>query len=173
MRYVDFVLDLRFPTALQMLQSLVLAERSGQDRYVSSAEFAEGLRANPTLVRKLLTTLVQDGLLSSQLGRNGGVRLARPADEITLRQIYEAATAGKSLWSARSDLPHRCVVSTHFATFFQQLVAQTDRAVLDSLERTTLAESYDALVAMDRQLACHAPQTISDIPTIALQGRTQ
>jgi Rrf2 family transcriptional regulator, repressor of oqxAB len=161
------MLDLRFPTALQMMQSLVLAERIGQDRHVSSAELAEGLRANPTLVRKLLTTLVQDGLLCSQLGRNGGVRLARPADEITLRQIYEAATAGKSLWSARSDLPHRCVVSTHFEAFFQQLVAQADRAVLDTLERTTLAQSYDALLAMDRHPACLARHTVSDIPSIA------
>ena len=166
------MLDLRFPTALQMMQSLVLAERNGRDRHVSSAEFAQGLRANPTLVRKLLTTLVQDGLLSSQLGRNGGVKLARPAEQITLRQIYEAATAGKSLWSTRADLPHRCVVSTHFEAFFEQLVARADQAVLDTLERTTLAESYDALVAMDQRRGCDAGRQISATPSIALSGET-
>jgi Rrf2 family transcriptional regulator, repressor of oqxAB len=143
------MIDLRFPTALQMMQSLVLAERQGMT-YVSSAQFAEGLRANPTLVRKLLTTLVQDNLLVSQMGRNGGVRLSRPAERITLREIYEAAVAGKKLWTTRTDLPHRCVVSTNFEHYFSNLVGAADRAVLEILGSQTLAQSFAALEEIDR-----------------------
>ena len=142
------MLDRRFPTALQMMQSLVLAERRGTP-VVSSAQLSDYLAANPTLVRKLQTTLVQKGLLTSQLGRRGGVRLARSAETITLRQIFEAAVSERPLWTARPNIPHRCVVSTNFPRYFSDLVRLADGAVLDALESQTLAESFTELMALE------------------------
>ena len=133
------------------MQNLVLAQHKSVP-FVSSTRFAEGLRANPTLVRKLLTTLVQRGLLESQLGRNGGVRLARPPERITLRDIYEAATAGsKKMWAARLDLPQRCIVSTFFEPFFQDLSEEVDAAILSVLNKRTLADSFNTLADLERK----------------------
>ena len=147
-RYMKKMIDRRFPTALQIMQSLVLAETKSMD-FISSAAFADGLKANPTLVRKLLTTLVRHGLLESQMGRNGGVRLARPADRIALSDIYVASIEGKKLWKARPDLPQMCVVSMNFEQWFGALVDAADRAVLDMLGSRTLADSFDELVAIE------------------------
>lgn len=144
------MLDRRFPTALQMMQSLVLAERRGRP-VVSSAQFSEYLAANPTLVRRLQTTLVQKGLLISQLGRHGGVRLSRPAEAITLREIFEAAVSGKPLWEARPNIPHSCVVSTNFPRYFEELVRSADAAVMSALEGQTLAESFTALTTLEAE----------------------
>ena len=100
----------RFPTALQIMLSLALADRTSQ---LSSAELAKSLGANPSFVRKLLVPLVQSKLLRSQMGKTGGVRLARPAAEITLRDIYGAVVADTKIWAPRTGIPHRCLVSSN------------------------------------------------------------
>ncbi len=42
------------------------------------------------LLARILAALSRAGLVESELGRNGGSRLARPAGEITLREAVEA-----------------------------------------------------------------------------------
>lgn len=142
------MIDRRFPTALHVMASLVFMERDGRP-WVSSAQFADYLRVNPTLMRRLLTQLVQHGLLESQMGRNGGVRLARSAETITLRDIYQAAVADKKLWTPRTDIPRRCAVSRNFEDYFEQLETDADAALTRMLAERTLAEVYADLVRMD------------------------
>lgn len=144
------MIDRRFPTALQMMQSLALAEANGRP-WVTSAEFALGLGANPTLVRRLLRTLVQSTLLVSQVGRNGGVRLARRASQVSLGEIYAAAVSGKPLWEPRPDLPHHCVISSNFPRYFAELVDEADQTLLQLLCGRTLQQSVEQLLALDRE----------------------
>ena len=162
------MIDRRFPTALQIMHSLVLAERSGI-AVVSSSQFAEGLRANPALVRRLLGTLIQRGLLISHMGRNGGVRLACPAEEICLDKIYEASIDGKALWEGRKNLPHACIVSTNFEQYFRDLTASADKAVLHMLGEQTLADSFAALERIDgdRKLTTEETKPLQAVPDVA------
>lgn len=156
-----FMIDRRFPTALQIMQNLLLANRMGMAR-VSSAQFAEWLGANPTLVRKLLFDLAECGLIESQMGRYGGARLARPADEITLSEIYEAAVAEKKLWEARPDIPHNCIVSTNFERYFDTLVHDVDNSLRQFLSRQTLAASLDELLKIHNSRTKKARKKNSD-----------
>lgn len=80
------MLDYRFPTALQMVLSVAMAEQMGERS--TSAILAYGLEANPSFIRKLMVPLTRDGIIVSTLGRNGSIHLGRPADKITLRDIY-------------------------------------------------------------------------------------
>lgn len=155
------MIDRRFPTALQMMQSLAMAEANGRP-WVSSAEFAQGLGANPTLVRRLVTTLVQSGLLVSQVGRNGGVRLSRGASRITLGDIYAAAVSGKQLWEARPDLPHHCVISSNFPHYFAELVNEADQTLLHMLSKQTLEHSVERLLALGREPSPRPSRDISE-----------
>lgn len=169
--YCRWMIDRRFPTALQIMQSLVLMER--QDRpWVSSAEFATYFRVNPTLMRRLLTTLVQHGLLQSQMGRNGGVRLARKPEAITLRDIYYAAVADKKLWTPRTNIPRRCTVSRNFGTYFESLEEDADLALANLLASRTLAESYAELECLEtaNESSGRVRMHVSDLdgPRIAL-----
>ena len=152
------MIDHRFPTALQVMQSLLLMEREGTP-WVSSASFAAFFRVNPTLMRRLLTTLVQHGLLESQMGRNGGVRLARAPEAITLRDIYQAAVADKKLWAARTDFPHRCTVSRNFEQYFENLKAAADLALTEMLAGMTLADSFVELKRMDALRSTTTPKS--------------
>jgi len=70
----------RLSTAIHILTALA----HGVGRLTSSDELAMGLRANPALVRRILSRLVKHGLVESHPGKGGGSRLARPASKIGL-----------------------------------------------------------------------------------------
>jgi Rrf2 family transcriptional repressor of oqxAB len=133
------VIDVRFPTALQIMLSLALAEQNNISQ-LSSAELAKSLGANPSFVRKLLVPLVQRKLLLSQMGKSGGVRLARSAAEITLRDIYGAVVADTKIWAPRNGIPHRCLVSSNVQGYFEELIDDAQDAILSMLGQRTLLE---------------------------------
>ena len=142
------MIDVRFPTALQMMLSLALAQAEGTER-LSSAELAEGVDSNPTFVRRLLVPLIQAGLVRSTMGRDGGVSLGVDAAAITLGEIYKATLGDKRLWTGRSDIPHRCVVTRNVERFFGNLTDEVDESVLHSLSRRTLADALLELRTLD------------------------
>lgn len=97
------MLDFRFPTALQMVLSVAVAEKQGMRS--TSAILAAALEANPSFIRKLMVPLTKDGIIVSTLGRNGSIHLGRPAEEITLRDIYLAVIDDKRIWASRPEVP--------------------------------------------------------------------
>jgi Rrf2 family transcriptional regulator, repressor of oqxAB len=142
------MIDVRFPTALQMMLSLALAQAEGVER-LSSAQLAEGVGSNPTFVRRLLVPLIQAGLVRSTMGRDGGVSLSVDAAKITLGEIYKATMGDKGLWTGRSDIPHRCLVSCNVERFFGNLADQVDESVVRLLGRQTLADALLELRSLD------------------------
>lgn len=133
------MIDVRFPTALQIMLSLALAEQQSVP-HLSSSQLAESLGANPSFVRKLLVPLVHSKLLRSQMGKAGGVHLARPAAEITLRDIYRAVVAHTKIWAPRTGIPHRCLVSSNVQGYFEELIDYAQEAILSMLGQRTLLE---------------------------------
>jgi Rrf2 family transcriptional repressor of oqxAB len=141
------MIDVRFPTALQLMLALALAHAEGVAQ-LSSVELAGGLDANPSLVRKLLVHLANAGLVHATHGRDGGIRLDRSTHSITLREIYSAVLGEKSLWAPRA-VPHRCLVSSNVERYFVALAAKADKAVLKTLQQNTLADSLAELRKLD------------------------
>ncbi len=146
------MIDVRFPTALQMMLSLALAEAEGVER-LSSSRLAEGVNSNPTFVRRLLAPLVQAGLVRSVMGRDGGASLGVDAGAITLGEIYRAVLGNKTLWTGRNDIPHQCLVSSNVERFFGNLAAEVNESVLQALEKRTLADALLELRSLDAERA--------------------
>jgi Rrf2 family protein len=69
------------------VQSLVLLAAHG-DEPCSSAAMADDLDAHAVFLRRVLATLVRADLVAAREGRDGGYRLARPADQITLADVF-------------------------------------------------------------------------------------
>ena len=136
---VSLLIDVRFPTALQIMLSLALADRNSIC-YLSSAELAKSLGANPSFVRKLLVPLVQSKLLRSQMGKAGGVRIARPAADINLRDIYCAVVADTKIWAPRTGIPKRCLVSSNVQGYFEELIDDAQDAIHSMLGQRTLLQ---------------------------------
>ncbi|MFJ2675728.1 RrF2 family transcriptional regulator [Streptomyces sp. NPDC087525] len=151
------MLDVRFSSALKAMLLLGHAEEEGSP-VLSSTQLARSLDTNPSLVRKLMVPLVQDALVASIRGRSGGVRLGRPADRITLGEIYRSSVGDKPLWAPRPEGPRECLVTHHSAEYFARLTDETEAAVLGALAGRTLADSLDELRAIDRADGTPAPE---------------
>ncbi len=67
------------------------------DQAAFSRDIAERQDIPPSFLAKILTRLAAQGIVQTQRGVNGGVRLARPAREITLLQVVEAIDGPLSL----------------------------------------------------------------------------
>lgn len=143
------MLDIRFCRALQVMMRLAIAAEEGAE-VRSSTKFAEELGTNPSLVRKLLVPLHAEGLVICTKGRGGGARLGRPAEEITLAEIYRCAVGDKPLWAAPGG-EHACSVAARTGEYFATLTAEAEQAVLSSLGDRTLADSVRAIREPDAE----------------------
>ncbi|MBA1581886.1 RrF2 family transcriptional regulator [Klebsiella pneumoniae] len=161
------MLDYRFPTALQMVLSVAMAEQMGERS--TSAILAYGLEANPSFIRKLMVPLSRDGIIVStlgrngsiHLGRNGSIHLGRPADKITLRDIYLSVIEDKKLWASRPDVPARCVVSANACWYFKSVADEAEQASLNVLARHTVASALEAVKNADTSGCDPVPEMIA------------
>lgn len=160
------VLDIRFSSALKAMLVLAVAaeEESPYPSTLSSAQLADLLGTNPSLVRKLLVPLVRNGLVESAKGRAGGARLAKPASEITLAEIYRCSVGDKPLWACRPDGSPTCEVTANAAEYFTRLSAATERAALDVLEGRTLADSVAEVREINEEPEHHCAP-VADVTT--------
>ena len=114
------MIDLRFPTALQIMLFLAVAD-SSPVRGMTSAQLAKGMGVQSSFIRRFLAPLSASGLILATQGKAGGVRLARPSEQIGLQEIYRAIIGDKKIWQARSGGPQSCLVSSHTKPFFEHL----------------------------------------------------
>ncbi|PRW65379.1 RrF2 family transcriptional regulator [Actinopolyspora mortivallis] len=144
------MLDIRFSSSLTAMLILAVAEEEGNPT-LSSAQLAERMDTNASLVRKLLIPLTRAELVVCTKGRAGGARLARPAEEITLAEIYRCSAGDKPLWNCRSGDEHDCRIAANTQAYFAELTAEAERAVLDALGDRTLADGVRELRRFDRE----------------------
>ena len=74
---------------------------------VSIREISEARDLPVSFIRRLVARLVQAGILFTSRGSGGGVRLARPASEISLLDVVNAMDGGVSL-NACVEHPDAC-----------------------------------------------------------------
>jgi Rrf2 family protein len=119
-------------TAIRALLVLGLEGAAGP---TPPRRLAERLDCSPSYLAKILGMLVKARLLRSFRGARGGVRLARPAEEITLLAVVEACQGMLTADYCRPvDLPGYPVCAFH------QAMADVHRATVAALTRCTLAD---------------------------------
>jgi Rrf2 family protein len=127
----------RFAVAVHIL---TLIARSGGEP-VSSEYIAASVNTNPSLVRRLLSQMTRAGLTTSQMGTGGGALLARPADRITLRDVYRAVDEGEIFGLHREQPSPRCPVGRNIQGMLETRFDAAKRALEAELDRTTIADS--------------------------------
>ena len=68
------------------IQALIVLAQA--DNACSSAAIAQDLDTHAVFLRRLLAQLVRAKIVEAREGRDGGYRLARPAGQITLAEVY-------------------------------------------------------------------------------------
>lgn len=106
----------------------------------TTAMLAESVNAEPTFVRKSVSKLVKAGLVITTRGKNGACALARPPEEITLRDIYLASEAPTAIAVHAYPTKKTCVVSSNFKDCMAAIQCEVQHTMEQALEKITLAQ---------------------------------
>lgn len=121
------------------IQALIFLDHSDGEICPSGA-IADQLRSHAVFLRRVLATLVRAGIVEAREGRVGGYRLARPAERITLADVYRAIKSAAADDLVSSELPRGPILSAGTALALSGVLAETEASVLDVLMQHTIAE---------------------------------
>jgi Rrf2 family protein len=129
------------------------------DRQPSSRDLAELQGISPSFLAKIFPKLEKAGLVAANEGVQGGYRLARDADDITLLQIVDAIEGEKPLFDCQ-QIRGRCAVfgdsaprwATDGTCAIHAVMLRAEKAM-----RQTLAESTLGSVAATFRAKSPAP----------------
>jgi Rrf2 family protein len=118
------------------------------DRVVTRSEIQKKQDVPLPFLSKILRGLVEAGLLASVPGARGGFRLGRPAEAISVREVYECVEGGLSLID--------CVEQRESFCRFASVCTQRDvwrgaqQVLVDYLDRVSIGEIADRQGLVER-----------------------
>ena len=128
-------MDTRFASAIHIL---VLVS-SPQGRGLNAERIARSVGTHPVRVRHILAALARAGLSTTLRGRTGGTVLARPADAISLGDVYHAIYDDPELLPLHRDPDPRCPVGGAIALALLAPFAMAEATMVDALRETSIA----------------------------------
>lgn len=123
-----------FGLAVQAL--IVLSKNNHQT--CPSAEIAGYLQLEATLLRRVLAVLAREGFLETREGRDGGYRLKKAPESITLAEVYDA-------FQASSPLCFGTKVCVEMKAAFSDITAEMEQTMHQVLSRYTIADLVERL----------------------------
>ena len=129
-------MDTKFSSAIHSLIMISEAETP-----VNSEQIANSVGTNPSYVRKLTTRLSKAGLIEGRKGVSG-FRLIKPADKITLLDIYKAVmeTNYLHLFDIHQNPNDECVVGHNIEPVLSGMFIDMEKQIEAKLEGMTLAD---------------------------------
>ena len=126
----------RFATAIHIMTLLAKVPQE----WLTSDWIAGSINVNPVIVRKELGELRKAGLITSRLGKDGGTKLSKSAEEIKISEIYEAVKNNEVLGKKNQKPNPACPVGKEINNHLSMLFEQTDLLVKDFLGNKSLQE---------------------------------
>jgi len=127
-----------------------LANEETSERACTVSEIAERERIPRQFLEKIVQQLIQRGLVRSRRGPHGGYVLARPAEQVTFRDVIEAVEGPISL---------NVCVGEHADCFLlgacgmNRIWREGQRRVMDLFQSTTIADVRHAPVGQAAPIA--------------------
>ena len=135
----------RFAVAVHILALL----ESGRGEPLTSEYMARSVNTNPAVVRRILSLLARAGLTHARMGAGGGTLLARPAEGITLRDVYRAVECGE-LFALHNEKPNpKCFVGRNIQAVLERATGAAQSALEEQLGERTVADVMAEVRAED------------------------
>jgi Rrf2 family protein len=132
----------RFVIGIHVLAILARCQDRGP---VCSTFIARSVNTNPVVIRRLMASLEQHGMVRSIAGRSGGFVLSQPASQITLQEVF-SALEGDELFRRRIKEPCcDCPVGASIAKVIARPLKAAEDAMRSALARTTLKDVVAAI----------------------------
>lgn len=140
------MIDQRFSTAVHIMTVLAFQECENGRLYTSDL-VAKSLRTNATVVRRLVSRLVEAGLVKSYKGKSGGIELGKCPNEISLRCIYEAVAERNLISKPDRKALKACAVSCSMATLMGEVIEGVEtnsKKYLEGISLKSLSKRVEA-----------------------------
>jgi Rrf2 family protein len=128
----------RFGFGVQAL--IVLASQS---ELLTSNEIAEQIHCEPTALRKILSQLVEGGIIEVKQGRSGGYQLAKRPEQVTLREVYQTVHEEEPPWDRMLDTTGKHHFGKKVNESFQKIMGDISEQVYFVLGNYTIADLLD------------------------------
>lgn len=114
------------------------------DYKVTSGFLAKSTGVNPVIIRGVLSQLKEAGIVNVRQGASG-IALAKPLDEISFYDIYEAVDSVKDegLFRFHENPSEECPVGRNIHAAADSRLMQVQRAMEDEMKRIRVSDVAD------------------------------
>lgn len=128
----------RFTIAIHIFSCIDTFEKEAK---ITSEFLAGSVNVNPVIIRKLLSQLKAAGLINVQRGC-GGASIAKPPEEITFLDIYNAVECidKGELFHFHENSNQECPVGRNIHRILDDKLQQVQKAMENELKKITLAD---------------------------------
>ncbi|MEU6089041.1 Rrf2 family transcriptional regulator [Streptomyces sp. NPDC047085] len=138
----------RMTVAIHALTWMALTCPRRPGGIVTSDRIAASVNTNPVVIRRILGSLREAGLVVSVRGQGAGVKLGRPPESITLNDVYEAVEP-EPLIALHSTLPSQeCPVGLGLPPVLQGVYGRAEEAMKEELATITIADVLKKTIAV-------------------------
>jgi Rrf2 family protein len=135
----------RVTIAAHALAWLELARRRGKP-WLTSDEVAASVNTNPVILRRSLGDLRTAGLVKARRGSGAGFALARPAEEITMLDVWNAVSAEPLVALHNTEPNLECPVGAGIRPALTDVYDEATEAFRASLSRRTIASMLERIL---------------------------
>lgn len=123
---------------------LTILAKSGDER-VKSDYLAQSVNTNPVVIRRLLSSLQDAGLVASQVGAAGGTSLAKQPKNIRLSEIYKSLSCGEVFALPPNKPNENCPVGKNIEAILCSLQKEIDKSVEEKLHQYSLRDVIEKI----------------------------
>ena len=151
---------MKYSTKLSDTVHVMVLIAINQEKSLSSASIAESVHTNPGFVRQLMLKLKKAGLMTSVAG-HARPSLSKPADQITLLDIYKAVEGEKPLLHLDTHTNPECGVGINIQLSLQGFYNEIQKAAEKKNEYDYFTGYHKHLLSANihKPLAINAPIT--------------
>jgi Rrf2 family protein len=131
----------RFTVALHILTWMALA--SQQQEVMTSDQIAGSVNTNSVFIRRILGLLHKAHLVNVQHGTGAGWTLARPAERMSLLEVYQAVEQ-QPFFQLHHTLPNQaCPVGRGIQPALKRFYGDAEAAMKEQLAQASVADVLD------------------------------
>jgi Rrf2 family protein len=118
-----------------------------RDEPSTSEKIAGSVNTNPVVVRRIMGSLRDAGLVQAQPGAGGGSMLVREPGEITLLDVYRAVEDGDDLFAMHAEPCQHCGIGSNIRDVLKGIFCRAHDAMQGVLAEVTIGDVFAELHA--------------------------
>ena len=132
----------QFAIAVHILT--ILAEKEGVR--VKSDYIAKSVNTNPVVIRRVIGSLVDAGLVVSHVGASGGNEISRCPNKIRLSEIHKAVCPGETFLVPEGKANQKCPRGRNMAAILCDLQREVESSIEKQLAKHTLQQVMEKAI---------------------------